>query len=110
MVENNQLKYQRGFSYFTTAIIKLYITTGTLLRREIRSPSYLVFSNFTTYLGKVFETALSDYIWLAECGTIYKSYFQERRKQCYVLCKSMCSEKFLKNSIKLLASSFLVML
>ena len=29
-VDNNLLKYQRGFSYSTTALIKLYTTTAIL--------------------------------------------------------------------------------
>ena len=52
-----------------------------LLRRELQNPPYLVFLKFKKYSGKDFETPLNDYIWLAECGKICTSYFQERRQQ-----------------------------
>ena len=58
-----------------------------------------------------FWTPLNGYIWSGERGKIYKSYFQGRKKQ--VLC--MFYKKYIiwnvfKNSIKLLVSSFLVIL
>ena len=46
--------------------------TAVLLRIEHRTPSYLVFWNFTKYLSEVFETPMNDYIWLAERGIISK--------------------------------------
>ena len=81
--ENNQLKYQRGFSYSTTVIIKLHYNCNTTIlpRRELRTPSYLVFWNFGKYLRKVFETPVNDCVWLSKRGKIYTSYFQGRRKQ-----------------------------
>ena len=81
LVENKSLRNQRRFSYSTNEII-LYTTTVTTIwqRREVRVPSYLVFSNFTKYLRKFFETSLNDYIWLAKRGKIYVSYIQGRRK------------------------------
>ena len=55
--------------------------TTVLLRRELPSPPYLVFWNFTKYLSNVFEASLNDYIRLAERGKIYTSYFLGRRKE-----------------------------
>ena len=64
-----------------------------LLRRELQTPSCLVFLNFTKYLRKVFETPLNDHIWLAEYDKIYTPYFQERRQQ-QLLCKICVLESF----------------
>ena len=55
-----------------------YICDTTILLRELQTPSYLVLWNFTKYLRKVFETALNDYICLAECGKIYKPDFPRK--------------------------------
>ena len=86
MVKFIQLISKEGENY--KSYVKVYIpknifwkNTSILVRRELRSPSYLVFWNFTKYFRKVFETALNDYTWLAECGKIYTLYFHGGRKQ-----------------------------
>ena len=51
-------KYQRGVSNSTALINKTIhcnCKTKILLRRELRTPSYLVFWNFTKYLRRVSE-------------------------------------------------------
>ena len=82
-VENNQLKYRRGFSYSTTAIIKLYTTT-VILQFYLEESSGLFIFGFVK-LFKVFEITFNDYTWLAERGKLYTFYFQGRKK---VFCKS----------------------
>ena len=71
------------FNYSTTAITKCKLQLQYNNFAKKRASEFIKFSflDFTNYLRKVFETSLNDYIRLAECGKIYTSYFQERRKQ-----------------------------
>ena len=99
-------KYQRGVSN-STALIKKTIhcncKTKILLRRELRTPSYLVFWNFTKYLRRV-----SEILWMI------KSCYQNVVKFTHFISKeeetNKCHVKYVfwkcfKNSIKQLASS-----
>ena len=66
-VENNQLKYQRGFSYSTTTIIKLYTNT-VILQFYYKESSGLHHIQFSETLRNIYH------IWQAESGKIYTSY------------------------------------
>ena len=66
-VENNQLKYQRGFSYSTTTIIKLYTNT-VILQFYYKESSGLHCIQFSETLRNTY------YVWQAERGKIYTSY------------------------------------
>ena len=58
--------------------------TTILLRRELRTLSYLVFWNFAKYSRNVFETPSNDYIWLAECGKLIHLTSKEAENKRYV--------------------------
>ena len=97
-VENVQLKYQWGRACIDKTV-HYNCNTTILLRRELRTSSYLVSLNFTKYLRKAFEICWNDYIWLLEYGKIYTN------NKCYV---KECILKSFWNSTKLLASPFLL--
>ena len=76
--------------------------TAILLKRELRTPSYIDFWNFKKYLSKVFETFMNDYIWLAKRGKIYFISMARDNNKCYV---KFVFWKVFKN-LKLLTSPF----
>ena len=85
--------------YTKTAILQFYLEESSEVHHILLSETLKNIS------GKIFETALNDYIWLAERGKIYTSSFYGCRKKI-INMQIMYFGKFFKNSIKLIRSPY----
>ena len=74
--------------------VQFICNTTILLRRELRSPSYLFFE-VSEFLKKVFQTPLNDFIWLAERSR--HLIFKEAENKCYIKLYKTIKESISSN-------------